>query len=66
MTTNDENKVFESLLEFLRQERGFDFTGYKRSSLMRRVKKRMQTYDIETFEAYLDYLQVHPEEFLPL
>ncbi|MEM8829862.1 MAG: CheR family methyltransferase [Cyanobacteria bacterium P01_G01_bin.19] len=66
MTTNDENKVFESLLEFLRQERGFDFTGYKRSSLMRRVKKRMQTYDIDTFEAYLDYLQVHPEEFLPL
>ncbi len=66
MTINDETTIFESLLEFLRQERGFDFTGYKRSSLMRRVKKRMQTYEIENFEAYLDYLQVHPEEFLPL
>ncbi len=65
MTTN-ENTVFEALLEFLRQERGFDFTGYKRSSLMRRVKKQMQTYEIDNFETYLDYLQVHPEEFLPL
>ena len=66
MNTNNENNAFEALLEFLRMERGFDFTGYKRSSLMRRVRKRMQTYDIENFEAYLDYLQVHPEEFLPL
>ncbi|MBE9046578.1 PAS domain S-box protein [Pleurocapsales cyanobacterium LEGE 10410] len=66
MNTNDENTVFESLLEFLRQERGFDFTGYKRSSLVRRVRKQMQAHDIEDFETYLDYLQVHPEEFLPL
>jgi two-component system CheB/CheR fusion protein len=66
MAENNENQVFESLLEFLRQERGYDFTGYKRSSLMRRVRKRMQTYEIDNFETYLDYLQVHPEEFLPL
>ena len=66
MNINNENNLFEALLEFLRQERGFDFTGYKRSSLMRRVRKRMLTHEIENFEAYLDYLQVHPEEFLPL
>lgn len=66
MTENKENKAFESLLEFLRQERGFDFTGYKRSSLMRRVKKRMQTCQLDNFEQYHDYLQVHSEEFLPL
>ncbi|MDJ0747223.1 MAG: CheR family methyltransferase [Xenococcaceae cyanobacterium MO_167.B27] len=66
MTNNNEDNIFEALLEFLRQERGFDFTGYKRSSLMRRVSKRMQTFEIDNFEAYLDYLQVHPEEFLPL
>ena len=66
MNTNNENIAFEAVLEFLRLERGFDFTGYKRSSLMRRVKKRMQNHHIENFEVYLDYLQVHPEEFLPL
>ncbi|MCU0534551.1 MAG: PAS domain S-box protein [Hydrococcus sp. Prado102] len=66
MTENEQERVFESLLEFLRQSRGFDFTGYKRSSLMRRVRKQMQTHNIDNFGDYLDYLQVHPEEFLPL
>jgi two-component system, chemotaxis family, CheB/CheR fusion protein len=63
---NDEERVFETLLEFLRQARGFDFTGYKRSSLKRRVRKQMQSHEIQNFSDYLDYLQVHPEEFLPL
>src|SRR4026207_2433786 len=54
---------FEQLLEHLRQTRGFDFTAYKRTSLRRRVVKRMQTVGIEPFDAYLDYLELHPEEF---
>jgi two-component system, chemotaxis family, CheB/CheR fusion protein len=66
MTENEQEQIFESLLEFLRQSRGFDFTGYKRSSLMRRVRKQMQSHNIDNFGDYLDYLQVHPEEFLPL
>ena len=33
--------AFEALLEYLKDNRGFDFTGYKRSSLMRRVERRM-------------------------
>jgi two-component system CheB/CheR fusion protein len=62
---NDENvdKKFEALLEYLRQNRGFDFTGYKRSSLMRRVSRRMQVINIQTFEDFLDRLEVDPEEF---
>jgi two-component system, chemotaxis family, CheB/CheR fusion protein len=58
-----DSQSFEALLEHLRQTRGFDFTAYKRASLMRRVVKRMHTVDVPTFEAYLDYLQVHQEEF---
>jgi two-component system CheB/CheR fusion protein len=54
---------FESLLEFLKASRSFDFTGYKRSTLMRRVVKRMQTVGIEDFDAYRDYLEVHADEF---
>ena len=46
--------------------RSFDFTGYKRSSLMRRVNKRMQMVGVEGFAPYLDYLEVHPEEFRSL
>ena len=57
------DEKFEALLEYLRQNRGFDFTGYKRPSLMRRVRRRMDTVSIAAFDDYLDYLEVHPEEF---
>src|ERR1044071_8321422 len=60
------DEKFETLLEYLRQNRGYDFTGYKRPSLMRRIGRRMQTVNIPTFEEYLDYLEVHPEEFAHL
>ena len=63
MPTRTESQSFEDILEHLRQMRGFDFTAYKRASLMRRVVKRMHTVQVENFEAYLDYLQVHQEEF---
>ena len=57
---------FEALLEFLKEERGFDFTGYKRASLMRRVRRRMSEVEVLTFEQFHDYLLVHPEEFTAL
>ncbi|MEA5514822.1 CheR family methyltransferase [Nodularia sp. UHCC 0506] len=63
MTSPENNPEFEKLLIYLRQSRGFDFTGYKRSTLMRRVRKRMQSLNIEDFENYLDYLEVYPDEF---
>src|SRR3954469_538872 len=61
-----EQERFEALLRFLQQQRGFDFTGYKRPSVMRRMLRRMQTVGLASFEAYRDYLEVHPEEFAPL
>ena len=58
--------AFEELLEYLRAVRGFDFTGYKRPSLIRRVDKRMQALGISSYADYLDQLQVHQEEFTEL
>jgi two-component system CheB/CheR fusion protein len=59
----DRDPAFEELLVFLRDHRGFDFTGYKRSSLMRRVRRRMEEVGVEGFRDYRDYLEVHPNEF---
>src|SRR5262249_47648192 len=56
------DKQFEAMLVYLQQQRGFDFTGYKRPSLMRRVDKRMQSLQLQDFGDYYDYLQVHPGE----
>jgi two-component system, chemotaxis family, CheB/CheR fusion protein len=55
--------ALESLLQFLQQQRGFDFTGYKRPSLARRIERRMQMISVRSLEDYRDYLEVHPEEF---
>ena len=54
------------LLQFLQQQRGFDFSGYKRPSLVRRVERRMQIVGVNGFDNYIDYLEVHPEEFAQL
>src|SRR5262245_47972684 len=59
----DRDAEFEALLDFIRESRGFDFTGYKRSSLSRRIGKRMEAVAILEYADYHDYLQVHPEEF---
>ena len=41
------DQKFEVLLDYLRLNRGFDFTGYKRSSLQRRIQKRMDLIAIK-------------------
>ena len=62
MSTTPDALAFEVLLHYLKQTRGFDFTGYKRPSLMRLTKKRMQIVGAESFTEYLDYLEANPLE----
>ena len=61
MTPDRRNAQFEALLLGLKNNRGFDFTGYKRSTLVRRVAKRMSALHVDTYKAYEDYLEAHPE-----
>jgi two-component system, chemotaxis family, CheB/CheR fusion protein len=56
----------EVLLDYLRRNRGFDFTGYKRTSLHRRIDKRIQDVGVDGYLGYLDHLEVDPEEFTQL
>jgi two-component system CheB/CheR fusion protein len=56
----------EELLQHLKDTRGFDFTGYKQASLQRRIGKRMTQVGTGTPSEYLDYLEVHPDEFARL
>ena len=53
----------EAVLDYVRQERGFDFTGYKRPTLGRRVAKRMNAVGVSDHGDYLDFLEVHADEF---
>jgi two-component system CheB/CheR fusion protein len=57
------DREFEGLVEYVRESRGFDFTGYKRTTLSRRVNKRVAELGFDSVASYHDYLQVHPDEF---
>jgi two-component system, chemotaxis family, CheB/CheR fusion protein len=58
----DANGMTE-LLAYLREARGFDFSGYKQAGLARRLGKRVRLLGLASFSEYVDYLQVHPDEF---
>ncbi|MCE7003677.1 PAS domain S-box protein [Kibdelosporangium philippinense] len=60
---SEPNSQFEAILSYLKETRGFDFTGYKRTSLARRVRRRMAQIGVEEFGDYIDLLQVNSEEF---
>jgi two-component system, chemotaxis family, CheB/CheR fusion protein len=55
-----------SLLEFVRDLRGFDFSGYKPSTLGRRIRKRMQDAGVKSWSDYRDLLETDADEFTSL
>ena len=59
----DRTREFDALLEYLKRNRGFDFTGYKRASLTRRVHKRMQAVGVKTYTEFIQLLEQNPAEF---
>ena len=61
-----EDDSFEELIRYLKEVRNFDFTGYKRTSLARRVDRQMQAIGVESYEAYRDLLEVQPSQFTAL
>ncbi|WP_406505660.1 CheR family methyltransferase [Streptomyces sp. NBC_00212] len=56
----------EDLLRFIRDARGFDFTGYKRSTLGRRIRKRMGDAGVHDYADYQDLLETDADEFRTL
>jgi two-component system, chemotaxis family, CheB/CheR fusion protein len=59
----EEDSALEALLIFIRDSRGFDFTGYKRSSLVRRIRKRVHEAGASDYVDYRDRLESNAEEF---
>jgi len=47
----------DEMCKVLRKAVGHDFSGYKRSTLVRRVERRMQVLGIRTGRAYLDHIR---------
>lgn len=54
--------AFETLLEFLRDKGAFDYDGYKRGTLRRRIARRMHDVGCATYPAYREILRADPRE----
>ncbi|HEX6470427.1 MAG TPA: CheR family methyltransferase [Streptosporangiaceae bacterium] len=56
----------DMVMELLRTSRGIDFSGYKRSTLIRRIQRRMAAVGAATLADYGDFLEVEPDEYVRL
>lgn len=63
---NESDSEFTSLIRHIQESRGIDFRGYKRTSLERRVRRRMDEVGCDSFAAYHAFLEAHPQEFVDL
>src|SRR3954471_2836787 len=65
-TDTEQTRQFSQLLTYLERSRGFDFSGYKKTTLGRRIEKRMAAVGAESFAEYEDHLEANPREFTEL
>ncbi|MBW2709723.1 MAG: protein-glutamate O-methyltransferase CheR, partial [Deltaproteobacteria bacterium] len=56
------NRELKRVLNYLNEERGFDFSGYRASMVERRMEKRLTPTKCADFPEYLEYLKQHPHE----
>jgi len=58
--------VLDLLLEKVHRDRGYDFRGYKRGMVMRRLERRLHATGSGTYLDYIQFLDTHPEEYQKL
>ena len=63
LTPDEEmSTTMQKILMVLRSKTGHDFSLYKKNTLIRRIRRRINVHNIENLAAYLRYLQGHPDE----
>ncbi len=63
VAAEQDGQDFDELLTFIRDSRGFDFSSYKRSTLTRRIRKRMQDAHVSSYIDYRDRLETDADEY---
>ncbi len=60
--TSDAQPLVDQILTVLRTRTGHNFGSYRRSTLQRRIQRRLSLRNMPSLEAYLDKLKTDPEE----
>ena len=63
---SEDQRSLQRIFAQLRTRTGRDFSRYKRSTILRRITRRMQLRNVEEIDEYLEVLQQHPEEVTAL
>jgi two-component system CheB/CheR fusion protein len=64
--TSVDSDDLDGLLGFIRESRGFDFSGYKQTTLIRRINRRMHDVGTGSYDEYRDLLEANVDEFREL
>lgn len=62
----EESSALQNIFELLASQKGHDFKHYKRSSVLRRLQRRLYVTGNETIREYLEYLESNPNEITEL
>ena len=60
--TTQEDEELKKIFQLLREHIGIDFTGYKKNTILRRIKRRMAMHQLNRMTDYIKFLQTHPKE----
>ena len=58
----EERQILHKVFAQIRARTGRDFSRYKRSTILRRIRRRMQLRYVEEFDTYLNLLREEPSE----
>ncbi|MFL6276575.1 MAG: chemotaxis protein CheB, partial [Blastocatellia bacterium] len=59
-------QVLRDVLTLVRSRTGHDFTNYKRTTILRRIERRLQVNGVSDLPGYRQFLRQHPEEVMAL
>lgn len=57
-----DHAAFKNILSLLEQLNGVDFTYYKQTTILRRIRRRVALKNFASIQDYLDYVKVTPSE----
>jgi len=60
--SQETNVDLRDILNILRAKIGYDFSGYKPNTLVRRIRRRMALGKFASYADYAEFLKEHPEE----
>ena len=61
-----ENTGLSLVFQLLRKSTGVDFTHYRQTTILRRIRRRMVVHKMEKIDEYVKYLQSNPTEIKAL